>query len=120
MTGSTRRIGPASAAPQSGHGKVTSSMAGRCGSTPETSVPASSDSSASEPTQRVWPSSHRQTGSGVPQNRSRERAQSTLLASHSPIRPSRMCSGCQPIVWFWPTSSALRSDVRMYQLGLPQ
>ena len=60
------------------------------------------------------------SGSGVPQYRSRDRAQSTLLASHSPIRPSRMCSGCQPMVWFWATSSALRSEVRTYQLGLPQ
>ncbi len=95
-------------------------MAGRWGSTSLTSRPASSESSARDPTHRTWPSPHRQTGSGVPQYRSRDRAQSTLLASHSPIRPSRMCSGCQPMVWFWATSSALRSEVRMYQLGLPQ
>ncbi len=42
--------------PQSGHGKVTSSMAGRWGSTSVTSRPASSESSASEPTHRMWPS----------------------------------------------------------------
>ena len=95
-------------------------MAGRWGSTSDTSRPASSDSSEREPTQWAWPFPHRQTGSGVPQNRSRERAQSTFLASHSPIRPSRMCSGCQPMVWFSATSSDFRSEVFTYQLGLPQ
>jgi hypothetical protein len=95
-------------------------MAGRWGSTVETSTPASSESSARDPTQTMWPSSQRQMGSGVPQNRSRDSAQSTLLANHSPIRPSRMCSGCQPMVWFWAINSALCSEVRMYQLGLPQ
>ena len=122
ITGSTRCItaGAPPAAAQSGHGTVTSSMAGRCGSTPDTSVPASAPNSARDPTQTVCPSSHRHTGRGVPQNRSRDSAQSMLLDSHSPMRPSRMCSGCQPMVWFCPTRSALRSDVRMYQLGLPQ
>ncbi len=95
-------------------------MSGRWGSTEATSRPASSESSASDPTHTVWPPSQRQTGSGVPQNRSRDRAQSTLLASHSPIRPSRMWAGCQPIVWFWATRSDWRADVRTYQLGLPQ
>ena len=48
-----------------------------------------------------WLSAQRQIGRGVPQNRSRESAQSTLFASHSPMRPSRMCAGCQSIVAFW-------------------
>ena len=38
---------------------------------------------------------HRQMGSGVPQNRSRESDQSTLLRSQSPYRPCLMCSGYQ-------------------------
>ncbi len=66
MTGSTRRI---SEWPlwHSTQGMVTSSMAGRWGSTSETSRPASSESSASDPTHRTCPSLHRQMGSGVPQ-----------------------------------------------------
>ncbi len=50
-----------------GQGKVTSSMYGRCGSRPDWSVPVSSESWASEPTQVRWSSSQRQIGSGVPQ-----------------------------------------------------
>src|SRR5665213_4238840 len=84
ITGSTLVIVD-SPEPHSTQGTVTSSMVGRWGSTSETSRPTSSESSASEPTQRTWPSPHRQMGRGVPQNRSRDRAQSTLLDSHSPI-----------------------------------
>jgi hypothetical protein len=62
----------------------------------------------------------RQMGSGVPQNRSRDNAQSTLLASHSPNRPSRMCSGCQSMPRFAAIISCLRVEVATYQLGLPQ
>ncbi len=47
--------------------KVISSMYGRCGSSSDWSVPVSSLSSASEPTQVRCPSSQRQMGSGVPQ-----------------------------------------------------
>lgn len=52
---------------QVGQGNATSSMNGRCGSSPDWSVPVSSVSSAREPTQVRWPSSQRQIGSGVPQ-----------------------------------------------------
>jgi hypothetical protein len=52
---------------QVGQGKVTASMNGRCGSRSDWSVPVSSVSSASEPTQVRWSSSQRQMGSGVPQ-----------------------------------------------------
>ena len=59
-------------------------------------------------------------GSGVPQKRSRDSAQSTLLASHSPKRPSWMYAGCQSIVWLAASRSSLRVEVATYQLGLPQ
>ena len=36
-----------------------------------------------------------QIGSGVPQYRSRDNAQSTLLSSHSPKRPLPVSGGCQ-------------------------
>src|ERR1700761_4138723 len=74
MTASTRRAtgseaggGPGSAARHSGQAEVTSSTAGRWGSTDPTSRPQSSESSASEATQVAWPSGHFQMGSGVPQ-----------------------------------------------------
>ncbi len=69
---------------QSGQGNVTSSTNGRCGSSSDRSRPASADSSARDPTHVSWPSGHRQIGSGVPQYRSRDSAQSTLFASQSP------------------------------------
>ena len=48
-------------------------------------------SSSRLPTQTRWlQSRHCQMGMGVPQYLSREMAQSTLLRSHSPNRPSRM------------------------------
>ena len=63
--------------------------------------PASSESSATDPTQVSCPQSrHRHTGIGVPQNRSRDSAQSTLFSSQSPKRPCLMCSGCQLMVSF--------------------
>ena len=40
----------------------------------------------------------RHTGSGVPQNRSRDSAQSMLLSSQLPKRPSRMVAGTQFMV----------------------
>ena len=49
-------------APHEGQGIVTSSIAGRCGSTPVTSPPASSPSSLSDPTAVSWPLPHRQIG----------------------------------------------------------
>ena len=63
MTSGTR----VASSPQVGQAKVTASTYGRCGSSPDWSVPVSSLSSASEPTQVWWPSAQRQTGSGVPQ-----------------------------------------------------
>ncbi len=53
--------------PQVGHGNVTSSMPGRCGSSSVTSRPASSESSVSDPIAVSCPCSHRQIGNGVPQ-----------------------------------------------------
>ena len=58
---------------------------------------------------------HCQMGMGVPQYRSREMAQSTLLRSHSPNRPSLMYSGYQLILPLPSTSWSFRADVRMYQ-----
>ena len=118
ITGSTRWASEPSA--HSGQAKVTSSMAGRCGSMSSTSRPDSSLSSWREPMQVRWFASQRQTGSGVPQNRSRDRAQSTLFSSHSPKRPSRMWPGCQSIPWFSSIMRGATCDVAMYHEGLPQ
>src|SRR6185437_10360957 len=113
ITSGTRRA----VSPQSGHEITTWSTYGRCGSIPVRSRPASSDSSASEPTQVVWPPGHSQTGSGVPQYRVRDSAQSMLLRSHSPYRPCLMVGGCQPVCSFTASSRALIAVVRMNQDG---
>ena len=82
--------------------------AGRCRSRSARSRPERSASSATEPTQVSVPqSSQRHTGSGVPQKRSRDSAQSTLFSSQSPKRPCLMCSGCQPIDSFSRSSLVL-------------
>src|SRR5580692_3437250 len=83
MTSGTRLA----SAPQSGQAITTSSTNGRCGSMAVTSVPASDDSSASDPTQVAWSEGQIQTGSGVPQYRVLDSAQSTLLRSQSPYLP---------------------------------
>ncbi len=85
------------------------------------SRPDRSASSATDPMHVSVPqSSQRHTGSGVPQNRSRDNAQSTLFSSQSPKRPCLMCSGCQPMVSFSRSSSALYADVRANHVGLAQ
>src|SRR6266567_6545363 len=53
--------------PQEGQGNVTSSTYGRCGSSPDRSLPASPPSSASDPTQVTCSDGHSHSGSGVPQ-----------------------------------------------------
>ena len=58
-----------------------------------------------------------QTLSGVPQQRSRESAQSTLLARKSPKRPSLMCSGSQWTARLFAIAWSLSAVVRMYQAG---
>ena len=100
-----------------GQGSVTSSIAGRCGSTPVTSRPARSLSSVSEPTGVWWPFAQRQIGSGVPQYRSRESAQSTLFSSQFPYRPSRMCSGTHTTDAFTSSKRCFTAVVRTYQAG---
>ncbi len=115
-TGSTRNA----RRPHSGQSITTSSTYGRCRSSPDRSRPASSARRATEPTHVSWPESHRHTGMGVPQNRSRDSAQSTLFSSQSPKRPCLMLSGCQPIVSFWASSSPLCADVRANHVGLAQ
>ena len=80
ITSGTRRA----RSPHEGHTNVIASTYGRCGSSPVRSRPASSDSSASEPTQVRWDSAHTHSGSGVPQYLVRDSAQSTLFRSHSP------------------------------------
>ena len=62
-------------------------MVGRCGSSSVRSRPASVPSSASDPITVTCSAGHRQIGSGVPQYRSRESAQSTLFSSQFPNRP---------------------------------
>ena len=80
-------------------------------------MPASSLSSASEPAQVRWFSPHSQIGSGVPQYRVRDSAQSTLLRSHSPYRPCLMVGGCQLVRSFSASNWSLIWVVRMYQDG---
>ncbi len=113
ITSGTRRA----CASQDGQPKVTSSTNGRCGSRADRSCPACWPSSASEPTHVRCPSAHRQIGSGVPQYRLRDSAQSTLLASQSPYRPVLMPDGCQSVRSFSASSCSAIAVVRMYQLG---
>ena len=65
MTSGTRRA----CAPQRSQGTTTSSTKGRCGSSSDSSCPAASPSSASDPyaCQCAASAVQRQTGSGVPQ-----------------------------------------------------
>ncbi len=80
-----------------------------------TSRPASSPSSVSEPI-AVWcPAPHRQIGSGVPQYRSREIAQSTLFSSQLPYRPCLMWSGTQFTASLTSSSRSFTAVVRAYQ-----
>ena len=60
------------------------------------------------------PSPSVQTGSGVPQNRSRDSAQSTLFSSQLPKRPAWMCAGTHLIVSLSATMRRLYAVVRMY------
>src|SRR5713226_8596735 len=113
MTSGTRCARP----PHFGQVITTSSTNGRCGSSPDRSRPASSDSSASEPAQVTCSSLQSHSGSGVPQYRVRDNAQSTLLRSHSPYRPCLMVGGCQLVFSFSASSSSLTAVVRMYQEG---
>ena len=113
MTSGTRCAGP----PHSGQAITTSSTYGRCGSRSDRSRPASSLSSASDPTQVRCCSPHSHKGSGVPQYLVRDSAQSTLLRSHSPYRPSLIVGGCQFVRSFSASSWSLIWVVRMYQDG---
>ena len=87
--------------------------------------PTFASSSAMEPTHsRCGSSTSRpssnvstQMGSGVPQKRERDSAQSTLFSSHCPNRPVPMPSGCQLMVRFRSTIRSLTSVVRMNQLS---
>ena len=54
----------------------------------------------------------------MPQYRSRESAQSTLLASQLPKRPCLTCGGYHCTVSFAASICALRFEVAMYQDGL--
>ena len=82
---------------------------------PVTSRPASSESSVSEPIAVSWRSAQRQMGSGVPQYRSRDSAQSTLFSSQSPYRPCLMWSGYQLTDSLTSRSRSFTAVVRMYQ-----
>src|SRR3989339_2111401 len=82
---------------QSGQERIMSSTNGRCGSI--SPVKATFDkfrSSSKLPIQIFFGQpSQTQTGKGVPQYRSREKAQSFTSRNHSPNRPSLMFSGSQ-------------------------
>ena len=113
ITSGTRRARSS----QTGQANVISSTNGRCGSSPVRSRPASVDSSESEPTQVTCSSGHTHSGSGVPQYRVRDSAQSTLLRSHSPYRPSLTVAGYQFVRSFCSSSLSLIAVVRMYHEG---
>jgi hypothetical protein len=57
------------------------------------------------------------TLSGVPHQRSRESAQSTLLAKKSPKRPSLMWSGSQCTAPLFAMARSMSFVVAMYQAG---
>jgi len=61
------------------------------------------------------PSSVRQMGRGVPQNRLRLRFQSTMFSSQLPKRPSPVDLGFHWMVRFSSTILSLRAVVRMNQ-----
>src|SRR5690348_16048752 len=103
--------------PESGHGNVTSPTNGRCGSSSDRSWPASSPSSASDPTHVSCDDGHSHTGSGVPQYLVRDSAQSTLLRSHSPYRPFLIVGGCQLVFSFSASNWSFTCVVLMYQDG---
>src|SRR5579871_4743153 len=103
--------------PHSGQGNVTSSTYGRCGSSADRSRPARPPSSSRDPTQVTCCDGHSQTGSGVPQYRVLDSAQSTLLRSHSPYRPCLMVGGCQLVFSFSASSWSFTRVVLMYQDG---
>src|SRR5262249_23678441 len=113
ITSGTRRARPS----QLGQANVISSTNGRCGSSSVRSSPASLDSSASEPTQVTWPFAHSHSGSGVPQYLVRDSAQSTLLRSHSPYRPSLTVAGYQFVRSFCSISWSLIAVVLMNHEG---
>src|SRR6266487_496395 len=113
ITSGTRRASPSHV----GHLNVTESTYGRCGSSPVRSAPASADSSTSEPTQVRCDSGHSHRGSGVPQYRVRDSAQSTLFRSHSPYRPYLTVAGYQLVRSFSSSSLPLIAVVLMYHEG---
>ena len=80
-------------------------------------TPGLASSSAYEPIASILPvCSQTQIGSGVPHQRSRESAQSTLFRRKSPKRPSRMCSGNHWIAALFLRNSSLNWLVRTNQL----
>ncbi len=128
ITSGTRRIVPAQ--PAAAHGSSTASIHGlwtmrssdRPGSSAWAARKAAKASglrasiSAQEAGASWWPqTSHSQMLSGVPQKRSRDRAQSTLPARKSPKRPSRMCSGSQVTSWLFSMTWSMTEVVLMNQ-----
>ncbi len=129
ITSVTRRI----SAPHWGQGRVTSSIHGLCTMRCSFSVGSASRAARKASNARgfsrsisaadagaTWCASSAeqiQTLSGVPQNRSRDSAQSTLFARKSPNRPLWMCSGSHRIAWLFAIAFWMLSRVRMYQAG---
>src|ERR1700733_8359283 len=113
MTSGTR----VAESPHAGQGKTTSSTKGRCGSSADRSWPARRPGSARDPTHVTCDVGHSHSGSGVPQYRVRDSAQSTLLRSHSPYRPFLIVGGCQLVFSFSASNWSLIRVVLMYQDG---
>src|SRR5690242_3173152 len=113
MTSGVRDIVP----PQL-HFQVNSSMNGLCGSKSSPSVlPDRLASSSYEPIASACELSRSQTqiGSGVPQYRSRETAQSMLSVSQAPKRRDPVSGGCQSTRELRTSIESLNSVVRMNQ-----
>src|SRR3989304_6027861 len=112
MTSGTRPMAP----PHFSQFSLTSSIYGLCKSRSSGTALLLAFSSSMLPTHSWWPHSRQiQIGSGVPQNRSRESAQSMLFSSHSPNRPSPTSFGYQLIFLLFSINRSLKAVVRMYQ-----
>ncbi len=95
---------------------MTSSMYGLCRSSGREAVAPSFRSSSTLPTERFAVAvSQTQIGSGVPQYRSREIAQSLFSSSQLPKRPSPVSGGYQWICLLYAIISFAYAVVRMYQ-----
>jgi hypothetical protein len=96
--------------------QVTWSIAGRCQST--TVWPCAASAARLPTTSIARQASQRHTGTGAPQKRWRDTAQSRALASQSANRLSPTWPGTQWILRLFATSRSLNAVTRTNQLGI--